>query len=284
MAGIRVPPLDRRQSVSLGDGAGLPGTLRDRLQPQRRGRPRRHQLGRAVPRRLCAREQNFAFAGRARYRQERRDRSAAARRASRRPINFAARGMLSRCSTITPSLGGMVSYGMPGFRHAAQACWMRRSSASSTMGVEVRLNTRIGVDVHAERPRSRLRRGAARHGLQSRPEPARVRGRTRRTASAPPRFSRPSTRAGCNRWPAGGGGWRRRHLDRRRHGGAPAGPRRGHEGDGAPGVRGAGLHRARCFASWRREHGRRRHADLGATHRGDARGQARDRATPSARA
>ena len=57
VAGIRLAPPDRGQPVPVGDGPRLPGAVRVRLQPQRGRRFRRHQLGRALPRRLRDREQ-----------------------------------------------------------------------------------------------------------------------------------------------------------------------------------------------------------------------------------
>ena len=56
LAGICLPPPHRREPVSLGDGAGVPGTVRVRLQPQPGRGFRRHQLGRAFPRRYRHRQ------------------------------------------------------------------------------------------------------------------------------------------------------------------------------------------------------------------------------------
>ncbi len=52
VAGVRVAPADPGQPVPVGDGPGLPGAVRDRVQPQRGRGPRRHQLGRALPGRV----------------------------------------------------------------------------------------------------------------------------------------------------------------------------------------------------------------------------------------
>ena len=128
-AGVLVPPLDRRQSVSLDDGAGVPGALPDRLQSQRRGRLRRHQRGRAVHRRLCAGAE-LRVPGRARYRQARCDRgrrpggplgglSAAPQRACRHPVRRSRRAGRAWQSTACRATVCRAS------------TWMARSTASS---------------------------------------------------------------------------------------------------------------------------------------------------------
>ena len=241
-AGVLVPPLDRRQSVSLDDGTGVSRTLPDRLQSQRGGRLRRHQRGRAVHRRLCAGAE-LRFPGRARYRQARCDRG-------RRPG-----GPLGRLSTApqracghpvrrSRRVGGHGEVRCAGLPSAAQA--------SGWGDQPHHRDGRRGPVQHAhrrrrspQRPRRRLRRGAARDRLQSRPQPAGSRGgraqlHQRRRVS---RGLQPGP-AAIGRRPRGGG-WRRRYLGRRRLGGAAAGLCQGHEGDRAPGVRGDGLHRAR---------------------------------------
>ncbi len=57
LAGIRLPPRHAGQPLPVGDGPGLPGTLRIGLQPQRGRGLRRHQFGRAFPGRIRHREQ-----------------------------------------------------------------------------------------------------------------------------------------------------------------------------------------------------------------------------------
>ena len=57
VAGVRLAPPDRRQSVPRGDGPRVPGAVRERLQSQRGRGSRRHQLGRALSRRVRDRQQ-----------------------------------------------------------------------------------------------------------------------------------------------------------------------------------------------------------------------------------
>ena len=249
-AGVRVPPLDRRQSVSLDDGAGVPGALPDRLQSQRGGRLRRHQRGRAVHRRLRAGAE-LRVPGRARYRQARRDRGRRPGGPRRRPINCAAKGMPSPCSTITPSWAAWRSTAC-----RATACrastWTARSTASSRWAsrsgsTRASATTFTLKDLEADFDAVLLAIGCK--AGRSLPVPG---------ADAPNCISGVAFLEAFNqgRLQVGrrprGGGRRRRHLGRRGLGGAAAGLRQGHEGDRAPGVRGDGPHRARRLGAWRR--------------------------------
>ena len=136
---------------------------------------RRHQRGRAVHRRLRAGQE--LRVRRPGLKPASASRSwAAARPGSRPRISCAARGTPSRCSTITPNSGGMAKYGVPGYR-LPRTHLDGEINRIIAMGVEVRLNTRVGRDIALERPRSGLRRRAAHDRLQGRPRPAGSGGR-----------------------------------------------------------------------------------------------------------
>ena len=169
----------------------------------------------------------------------------------------------------------MAKYGVPGYR-LPRTHLDGEIGRITSMGVEVRTE-----DAHRHRRQPggtgiEIRRGAAGPGLQGRQAPSRARWRCAQLHQRRRRSSSVQPGAAEGRRGAGRGGGRRRHLDRRRVGGAAPRLRAGHQGVRAAGVRGDGPHRARRLDA-RRAAGRRRHAHVPAARRGDERGEARNR-------
>ena len=226
LAGIRLAPPDRGQPLPFGDGPRLPGAVRIRLQPQRGRGLRRHQLGRALPRRIRDREQAGLPEAR-RSRPARRWRSsAAARPACRRPTSWRCKGHAVTIFDERAELGGMMRYGIPGFR-----------TPRDVLDAEIQRILDLGVQGAHELPHRHRRHAWSRSAPTStRCSSAWARrpaGRCRwKAADAPNVRHRHRLPEGLQRRPpaprrqARGGGRRRRHLDRRRHRGAPPRPHR----------------------------------------------------------
>ena len=162
---------DRGQPVPVGDGPRVPGAVRDRLQPQRGRGPRRHQLGRALPRRLRDREQARVH------------RSPTAQTGKKVAIigggpaglscayQLALKGHAVTIFDEHEHLGGMMRYGIPGFRTPRDVLDAEIQRILD-LGVEARMKCRIGTDVTLEADRARLRRGVPRHGRPGWPSAA----------------------------------------------------------------------------------------------------------------
>ena len=122
-------------------------------------------------------------------------------------------------------LGGMMRYGIPGFRTPREVLDAEIQRILD-LGVKTRMNCRVGTDITMEQIRKEFDAVFLGMGAQA--------GRALPIADseAPQRGDRDGLPEGLQRRPsaacrqARGGGRRRRHLDRRGHGGAPPWPYR----------------------------------------------------------
>ena len=234
VAGIRLAPPDRGQPVPVGDGPRLPGAVRDRLQPQRGRRPRRHQLGRALPRRIRHREQAQVRQAARRRPARRSPLSAAARPACPAPTNWRCKGHAVTVFDEHEFLGGMMRYGIPGFR-----------TPRDVLDAEIQRILDLGVKTRLKMPRSAptsrwsrsartsTRCSSAWARKSGRPLPiAERRSAQRRHRHRLPQGLQRRPSAACRQ--ARGRGRRRRHLDRRGDRRAPSRPHRACQADRLP--------------------------------------------------
>ena len=195
VAGIRVSPPDRGEPLSVGDGPRLPGALRDRLQPQRGRGPRRHQLGRALPRRVRHREQARVRRAAGEDRQEgRRDR----RRAGGPVVRVPAGAQGPRRDDLRRARNARRHDALrhSGIPHAARGAGRRdpadrRSGRGRAPEMPDRDRRHAGCSCARTTPRCSSAWARNRDGR------CRRRAATRRTSSPPRRSSRRSTTAGC---------------------------------------------------------------------------------------
>ena len=148
-------------------------------------------------------------------------------------------------------LGGMMRYGIPGFR-TPRAVLDAEIQRILDLGVTTRMNCRIGTDVTLDQITRRLRRRVPGPGRAERPPAA---GGRRRRAQLRHRHRVPEglqRRPHAARRQARGRGRRRRHLDRRRHRGAAPRPHRPGARDRPARARDRRLRRARRGLACRR--------------------------------
>ena len=227
VAGARVASPDRGQSLPRGDGARLPGAVRVGLQPQRGRGACRHQLGRALPRRVRDRERPGVrrSPGDENRQEGRRDRRRP-RRIVVRLSSWRSKGHDGHRVRRARPARRHDALRHPGLSHAPRRCSTPKSPHPGARRRSRAPARRIGTDVTLEQIDEGLRRGVSGHGRAvGRPLP--VPGAEAPNCVTATAFLRAFNDGRLqSRRPTRGRDRRRRHVDRRGDRGAPARPHR----------------------------------------------------------